>query len=156
MDSYRSKNGRHSIISHFQRRKTSAISALWLLELSWKMEFCNTKCRRLLLSPCNYDLLAKVKEPLQGTRYNSRDELIRSIGRSRWNINKDGRADSVRRLQNVRQKQINRGGGQICWRYMNVVHLWISYVRNIELLPLLLSNPCISVGYIWCAQYFSS
>ena len=35
----------------------------------------------------DYNLFAKVKEPLQGTRYN---ELIRAIGRSIRNINKDG------------------------------------------------------------------
>ena len=46
------------------------------------------------MSPCDYDLFAKVKEPLRGTRYNTRDELIRAIGRSIRNINKDGRTDS--------------------------------------------------------------
>ena len=34
---------------------------------------------------------AKVKKPLRGTRYNTRDELIRAIERSIRNINKDGR-----------------------------------------------------------------
>ena len=53
------------------------------------------------MSPCDYDLFAKVKEPLRGTRYNTRDELIRAIGRSIRNINKDGRADGVRRLLNI-------------------------------------------------------
>ena len=27
------------------------------------------------MSPCDYDLFSKVKEPLQGTRYNTGDEL---------------------------------------------------------------------------------
>ena len=53
------------------------------------------------MSPCDYDLFAKVKGPLRGTRYNTRDELIRAIGRSIRNINKDGRADGVRRLTNI-------------------------------------------------------
>ena len=62
------------------------------------------------MSPCDYDLFAKVKEPLRVTRYNTRDELIRPIGRSIRNINKDGRADGVRRLPNIWQNVINKGG----------------------------------------------
>ena len=48
-----------------------------------------------IMSPCDYNLFAKVKEQLRGTRYNARDELIRAIGRSIRNISKDGRADGV-------------------------------------------------------------
>ena len=57
-------------ISHCQQRKGSVTeAAVWLLALSWRMiGFCTTKCRRFLLSPCDYDLFAKVKEPLQRTR----------------------------------------------------------------------------------------
>ena len=62
----------------------------------------------LLLSPCDYDLFAKVKESLRGTRYNTTVELIRAIGRSIQNINKNGRADGVRRLPNIWQKVINK------------------------------------------------
>ena len=64
-------------------------------------------------SPCDYDLFAKVKEPPRGTRYNTRDELIRVIGWSIRNINKDGRADGVRRLPNIWQKMINKRGEYI-------------------------------------------
>ena len=45
--------------------------------------------------------LAKVKEPLRRTRYNTRDELIRAIELSIWNINKDECAAGVRRLPNI-------------------------------------------------------
>ena len=34
------------------------------------------------MGPCDYDLFAKVKEPLRGTRYNTRDELTRALERS--------------------------------------------------------------------------
>ena len=61
-------------------------------------------------NPSDYDLLAKVKEPLRGTRYNTRDELIRAIGRAIRNINKNGRADGVQRLPNIWQNVINKGG----------------------------------------------
>ena len=33
------------------------------------------------MSPCYYDLFTKVKEPLQGTRYNTRYQRIHAIGR---------------------------------------------------------------------------
>ena len=62
------------------------------------------------VSPCDYDLFAKAKEPLWGNRYNTRYEFILAIGRSKWNINKDVRADGVRRLPNIWQKVINKGG----------------------------------------------
>ena len=61
------------------------------------------------MSPCDYDLFAKVKKPLRGTRYNTRNELIRVIGQSIRNINKYGRTDGVRRLPNIWQKVINKG-----------------------------------------------
>ena len=47
------------------------------------------------MSPCDYVHFYKVKEPLRGTWYSTRDELIRAVGRSIRNINKDGRADGV-------------------------------------------------------------
>ena len=53
------------------------------------------------MSQCDYDLFAKMKEPLLGTRYNTRDELIHAIGQSIRNINKDGRADDLRRIPNI-------------------------------------------------------
>ena len=61
------------------------------------------------MSSCDYDLFAKVKELLRGNRYNKRGELIRTIGRSIRNINKDGHADGVRRLPNTWQNVINKG-----------------------------------------------
>ena len=74
--------------------------------------FCTTKCRRFLLIPSDYVLFANVKEPLQGTRYNT-DELISVIGRSILNINKEGRADGVRRFPNIWEKVISKWGDYI-------------------------------------------
>ena len=65
------------------------------------------------MSPCDYNPFAKVKEPLRRARYNTRDELINAIGRSVRNMNKDGRADGVRRLPNIWQNVINKGGDYI-------------------------------------------
>ena len=55
--------------------------------------------------------------------YNTRDKLIRAIERSMRNINKDGRADGIRRLPNIWQKVINKGVQY--WGYTNVVPLWM-------------------------------
>ena len=65
------------------------------------------------MSPCYYDLLAKVKELLRGIRCNTRNGHIRAIGRSIRNINKDGGADGVRYRPNILQKVINKGGDYI-------------------------------------------
>ena len=72
-----------------------------------------TKCRRVLLSPCDYDLFAKMKEPLRGIRDNTKDELIRAIGRSKRNINKDECANGVRHLPYIWQQMINKEGDYI-------------------------------------------
>jgi hypothetical protein len=47
------------------------------------------------MSPCDYDLFAKMKEPLRGTRYGTREEIIHAVGRSLLDINRSGRADGV-------------------------------------------------------------
>ena len=99
-----------SRISHYQQHKSSVTAAVWLLALSWRMmEFCTNKCCRFLMSTCDYDLFTKVKEPLRGTWYNTRDELINAIGQSIWNIIKDGCTNGVWHLPNIWQKVINKG-----------------------------------------------
>jgi hypothetical protein len=47
------------------------------------------------MSPCDYDLFAKMKKPLLGTRYNTREEIIRAVGRALLDINRSGRAEGV-------------------------------------------------------------
>ena len=54
----------------------------------------------------------KVKEPLRGVLYNTRDELIRAIGRSIRKIHGYGRADGWR-LPNIWRNVINKGGATI-------------------------------------------
>ncbi|PSN39634.1 hypothetical protein C0J52_27943 [Blattella germanica] len=65
------------------------------------------------MSPCDYDLLSKVKEPLRGNRYNTREAIIHAVGRSIRSINRNGRADGVRRLPNIWQKVISNAGDYI-------------------------------------------
>jgi hypothetical protein len=47
------------------------------------------------MSPCDYDLFAKMLEPLRGARYNTREEIILSVGPSLLDIDRSGRADGV-------------------------------------------------------------
>ena len=61
------------------------------------------------MSPCDYDLFAKVKEPLRVTQYNTSDELIYAIWWSIRNINKDGCIDGVRCIPYIWQKVIKKG-----------------------------------------------
>ena len=68
---------------------------------------------QLLASMLDYNTFVKVKEPLQGTRYTTRDELSHAIVRSIRNINKDGRTDGARRLPKIWQKVINKWGDYI-------------------------------------------
>ena len=58
-----------------------------------------------------------MKQPLRGTRYNTRDEVICAIGRSIRNINKVGHADGVRCLCKIWQKVINK-----VQDYINDIH----------------------------------
>ena len=88
------------IILHDSARNHTAAAVTDLLH-RWQWEIVEHPPCSPDRSPWDYDLLAKVKEPLRGTRYNTRDELIHAIGRSIRNINKDGRADGVRRLPNI-------------------------------------------------------
>ena len=81
------KYGGCSRISHCLQRKRSVTAAVWLLALLWRMMgLCTTKCHHFLLNPCDYNLFTKVKGPLRGTRYNTRNEFINAIGRSIRNI----------------------------------------------------------------------
>jgi hypothetical protein len=65
------------------------------------------------MSPCDYDLFAKMKKPLRGPRYNTREEIIRAVGRSLLDINRNGHADGVRRLPQIWQKVEHMGGEYI-------------------------------------------
>ena len=53
--------------------------------------------------------LAKIKEPVRSIRYNTRDNLIRALGMSIRNINKEGRTDGIQSLPNIWQKVKNKG-----------------------------------------------
>ena len=92
------------IILHDNARShTSAVMDLLRL---WQWEILEQVLTRY--ESMRFDLFTKVIESLRGTRYNTRYELIRAAGRSVQNIDKDGRADGVRRLPNLWIKVINK------------------------------------------------
>ena len=68
--------------------KNHTAAAVMNLLCCWQWEILEHPPYLSDMSPCDYDLYAKVKEPLWGTRYNTRDELIHAIGQSIRNSNK--------------------------------------------------------------------
>ena len=61
------------------------------------------------MCPCDYDLFTKMKEPLRGIRYNTREAIIRAVGRSLLDINRSGLADGVRSLPQIWLKVVHKG-----------------------------------------------
>ena len=108
------------IILHDSARSHTAAAVMDLWR-RWKWGITEHLAYSTYMKPCDNDLFDKVKEALRVTRYNSIDELIHTIGRSKRNINKDGRTNGVRRLPNIWHKVINKGG--LYSRHINVVPL---------------------------------
>jgi hypothetical protein len=65
------------------------------------------------MSQWDYDPFVKLKEPLRGTRYSTKEETIVAIGRSLLDINRSGQADGVRRLTQIWQKVLHMRGDYI-------------------------------------------
>ena len=102
---------RNPIILHDNAR--SHIADVMDLLRRWQSEILERPLYSPNMTPGDYDHFAKVKEPLRGTQYKTRDELIRAVERSIRNIDGDGRVYSVRRLPNVWENVIYKGGDYI-------------------------------------------
>ena len=76
-------------ILHDNARSHTATAVTDLLR-RWKWGILGHPSYSPDMRPCDNNLFAKAKEPLRGTRYNTRDELIRAIGRPMQIINNDG------------------------------------------------------------------
>ena len=111
----------NSIILHDNAR--SHTTAVTNLLSGWQWEILEHPPYSPNMSPCDYDLFAKVKEPLRGTRHNIRDELIRTIGWSIRNINKMDALMVYDAFQTFEKGDSK--GGRLYRRYINVVPLWI-------------------------------
>ena len=95
--------GTDPIILHDNARNHTAAAVTDLL-CRWQWEILEHPPYSPDMSPCNYDLFAKVIEPVRGSRYNTRAELIHALGRSIRNIKKGGHADGVENLPNIWEK----------------------------------------------------
>ena len=70
------------IILNDNARSHTAAVVMDLLR-RWQREILEHPPHSPDMSPCDYDLFAKVEESLRGTRYNTRDKLMHAIG---WSI----------------------------------------------------------------------
>ena len=74
------------IILHDNARAHTANVVTDLLR-RWRREILEQSPYSPDMSPCDYDLFAKMKEPLRRLRYNTRGVIIRAVGRSLLDIN---------------------------------------------------------------------
>ena len=61
-------------------------------------------------SPCDFDLIPKMKEPLRGIRFRTVPEIIQAVGRSIRTINTTGAAKGILRLPHRWQRVAHNAG----------------------------------------------
>jgi histone-lysine N-methyltransferase SETMAR len=62
------------------------------------------------LSPCDFDLIPKMKEPLRGIRFKTVPEIIQAVNRSIRTINTTGAAKGILRLPHRLQRVVHNAG----------------------------------------------
>ena len=62
------------------------------------------------LSPCDFDLIPKMKEPLRGIRFRSVPEILQAVDRSIRTINTTGVAKGILRLPHRWQRVVHNAG----------------------------------------------
>jgi hypothetical protein len=102
------------IIIHDTARVDTA-DAVEALLLRWQWEILKYPSHSPDMSQWDYDPFVKLKEPLRGTRYSTREENIGAVGRSLLDINGSGRSHDVSSLPQKRPKLVHmrRGGDYI-------------------------------------------
>ena len=65
------------------------------------------------LSPCDFDLIPKMKEPLRGIRFRTVPEILQAVDRSIRTINTTGAAKGMLRLPHRWQRVVHNAGGYI-------------------------------------------
>jgi len=66
-----------------------------------------------LLSPCDFDLIPKMKEPLRGIRFRTVPEILQARNRSIRTINTTGAAKGILRLPHRWQRVVHNAGDYI-------------------------------------------
>jgi len=62
------------------------------------------------LSPCDFDLIPKMKEPLRGIRFRTVPEILQAVDRSIRTINTTGAAKGILRLPHRWQRVVHNAG----------------------------------------------
>ena len=62
------------------------------------------------LSPCDFDLIPKMKEPLRGIRFRTLPEILQAVDRSIRTINTTGAAKGILRLPHRWQRVVHNAG----------------------------------------------
>ena len=62
------------------------------------------------LSPCDFDLIPKMKEPLRGIRFRTVPEILQAVDRSIRNINTTGATKGILRLPHRWKRVVNNAG----------------------------------------------
>ena len=62
------------------------------------------------ISPCDFDLIPKMKEPLRGIRFRTVPEILQAVDRSIRTINTTGAAKGILRLPYRWQRVVHKVG----------------------------------------------
>ena len=65
------------------------------------------------LSPCDFDLIPKMKEPLRGIRFRTVPEILQAVDRFIRTINTTGAAKGILRLPHRWQRVVHNAGDYI-------------------------------------------
>ena len=65
------------------------------------------------LSPCDFHLIPKMKEPLRGIRFRTVPEILQAVDRSARTINTTGAAKGILRLLHRWQRVVHNAGDYI-------------------------------------------
>ena len=86
------------------------VAAMVSLFRGWNCEAFEHPPNSPDMSPGDYDLFSKIKEPLRGIRFQSRVDIQRALDRSVRVISRNGAADGVRRLRRIWQRILDLAG----------------------------------------------
>ena len=67
-------------------------------------------CSHKGLSPCDFDLIPKMKEPLCGIRFRTVPEILQVVDRSIRTVNTTGAAKGIQRLPHRWQRVVHNAG----------------------------------------------
>ena len=82
----------------------------------WRWDVLEQPPYSLDLSPCDYDLIPKLKAPLCGHRFRTRDDIAFTVRRLIMTNFSHGEADGIRRLPHDWQRTIGSFRNWVLWR----------------------------------------